>query len=38
MYQATEVDLRYIDHLSLREDMRILALTIPAALGKRTSF
>jgi lipopolysaccharide/colanic/teichoic acid biosynthesis glycosyltransferase len=38
MYQATEVDLRYIDHLSLREDLRILALTIPAALGKRRSF
>lgn len=38
MYQATEVDLRYIDRLSLREDVRILALTIPAALGKRRSF
>jgi lipopolysaccharide/colanic/teichoic acid biosynthesis glycosyltransferase len=38
MYQATEVDLRYIDRLSLREDMRILALTIPVALGKRRSF
>jgi len=38
MYQATEIDLRYIDRLSLREDVRILALTIPAALGKRRSF
>ena len=37
MYQATEVDLRYIDRISLREDVRILALTIPAALGKRRS-
>ena len=38
MYQATEIDLRYIDRMSLWEDLRILALTIPAALGKRTSF
>jgi lipopolysaccharide/colanic/teichoic acid biosynthesis glycosyltransferase len=38
MYQATEIDLRYLDRMSLPEDLRILALTIPAALGKRRSF
>ncbi|MCH7845997.1 MAG: sugar transferase [Acidobacteria bacterium] len=38
MYQATEIDLEYLDRISLREDLRILALTIPAALGKRSSF
>jgi len=38
MYQATEIDLEYLSRISLREDLRILALTIPAALGKRSSF
>ena len=38
MYEATEIDLNYIDRISLGEDLRILALTIPAALGKRRSF
>ena len=38
MYQATRIDLEYLDRISLREDLRILALTIPAALGKRSSF
>jgi lipopolysaccharide/colanic/teichoic acid biosynthesis glycosyltransferase len=38
MYQATEIDLEYLSRISLREDLRILALTIPAALGKRNSF
>jgi lipopolysaccharide/colanic/teichoic acid biosynthesis glycosyltransferase len=38
MYQATHIDLEYLDRISLREDLRILALTIPAALGKRKSF
>lgn len=38
MYQATHIDLAYLDGISLREDLRILALTDPAALGKRRSF
>ena len=38
MYQASEIDLEYIDRMSLSEDLRILALTIPAALGKRRSY
>ena len=37
MYQATEIDLLYLQHISLKEDLRILALTIPAALGRRQS-
>ncbi len=38
MYRATHIDLEYLSRISLREDLRILALTIPAALGKRSSF
>ena len=36
MHEATDVDLAYIAELSWRNDLRILLLTIPAALGKRT--
>jgi len=35
MYQATHIDVMYLDRISFREDMRILLLTVPAALGYR---
>lgn len=35
MYQATEIDLAYLRRISFWQDLRILALTIPAALGRR---
>jgi lipopolysaccharide/colanic/teichoic acid biosynthesis glycosyltransferase len=38
MYEATHVDLEYLDRVSLREDLRILVLTIPAAIGKRNGY
>ncbi len=36
MHEATHIDLEYVDTISLRTDLRILARTIPAALGSRT--
>lgn len=35
MYANTDADLTYINHLSLRQDCRILLLTLPAVLGWR---
>lgn len=35
MYQATHIDLMYLDRISFREDLRILLLTVPAAFGYR---
>ena len=35
MYTHTDVDLEYLERLSLRTDLRILAMTVPAALGFR---
>ena len=35
MDQATQIDLIYLDRVSLREDLSILWATLPAALGKR---
>lgn len=36
LHEATEVDLAYLDTVSLMTDLKVLALTIPAALGRRT--
>ncbi len=36
MHEATHIDLEYVQSLSFRTDVRILAQTIPAALGSRT--
>ena len=36
MHEATHIDLEYVNTVSLRTDIRILAKTIPAALGDRT--
>ncbi|NNF88664.1 MAG: sugar transferase [Acidimicrobiia bacterium] len=36
MHEATHIDLEYVESISLWTDIRILALTIPAALGSRT--
>ncbi len=36
MVQHVDTDLRYIRDLSLRQDLRILVMTIPAVLGSRT--
>jgi len=36
MHEATHIDLEYVESLSLRTDILILARTIPAALGSRT--
>ncbi len=38
MHELTEIDLQYLDRVSLWTDLRILALTIPAALGVRQGF
>lgn len=38
MHEATHIDLEYVDRLSLREDLKILAATLPAALGDRKGF
>jgi lipopolysaccharide/colanic/teichoic acid biosynthesis glycosyltransferase len=38
MHQATHIDLEYINRLSLLEDLRIMAGTLPAALGDRKGF
>lgn len=35
MYQHTELDLAYLDRLSLLTDLKILLLTVPVALGYR---
>ena len=35
MHEATEYDLAYVSHISFRTDMKILAATVPAALGRR---
>lgn len=36
LHEATEVDLAYLDNVSLMTDLKVLALTVPAALGRRT--
>lgn len=36
MHEATHIDLEYVDKISLATDLRILAKTLPAALGHRT--
>jgi lipopolysaccharide/colanic/teichoic acid biosynthesis glycosyltransferase len=33
MHEATGIDIEYVDTVSLRTDLRVLVLTIPAALG-----
>ena len=38
MHEHTLTDLRYLDDISLRSDLRILLLTLPAALGLRKGF
>ncbi len=38
MHEATHIDLEYVSRLSLREDLRILAGTLPAALGDGKGF
>lgn len=38
MHELTHVDLRYVDNLSLATDLKILASTIPAVLGRRRGF
>jgi len=35
MHEATDVDIEYVESVSLAYDLRILALTIPAALGSQ---
>lgn len=36
MHKATHIDLEYVESISLANDLRILAKTLPAALGSRT--
>jgi len=36
MHEATHIDLEYVESISLATDLRILAKTVPAALGSRT--
>ncbi|MGI9648851.1 MAG: sugar transferase [Acidimicrobiia bacterium] len=38
MHEATHIDLEYVDKISLGTDLRILAKTLPAALGSRTGY
>jgi lipopolysaccharide/colanic/teichoic acid biosynthesis glycosyltransferase len=38
MHELTEIDLEYIGKISLWTDLRILVLTVPAALGLRRGF
>lgn len=38
MYKNTETDLQYLRRISLWEDLRILVLTVPAALGMKRGF
>lgn len=38
MYKHTRTDLRYVERISLRMDLKILLLTVPAALGLRKGF
>jgi lipopolysaccharide/colanic/teichoic acid biosynthesis glycosyltransferase len=33
MHEATDVDIEYVDSVSFRKDLRILLMTVPAALG-----
>lgn len=33
MHEATDIDIEYVESVSLRTDMRVLLLTVPAALG-----
>ena len=33
MHEATDVDIEYVDSVSLKADLRIMLLTVPAALG-----
>ena len=36
MHQATDVDLAYVERISLATDLKILVMTVPAALGRQT--
>jgi lipopolysaccharide/colanic/teichoic acid biosynthesis glycosyltransferase len=38
MHEATHIDLEYVNRLSFVADVKILAKTIPAALGERTGY
>jgi len=38
MHEATDIDLDYVDSVSLRLDVRILIRTLPAALGRQKGF
>lgn len=38
MHEATHIDLEYVSRLSFVADVKILAKTIPAALGERTGY
>lgn len=38
MHELTEIDLEYIDKISLWTDLKILGLTVPAALGLRRGY
>jgi len=38
MYHATQIDMHYLDRISLLTDLKILLLTVPAALGYRRGF
>ena len=33
MHEATHIDIDYVEHISLRTDIEILAKTLPAAMG-----
>ena len=35
MHEATDIDLEYVDSVSLKCDLRVLLLTVPAALGSQ---
>ena len=35
MHEATDVDIEYVDSIGFRSDLRILLLTVPAALGSQ---
>ncbi len=35
MHEATDVDIEYVDSISLRGDLKLLLLTIPAAMGSQ---
>ncbi|MCP4965274.1 MAG: sugar transferase [bacterium] len=38
MHLATDIDVEYVDSLSFRKDLRVLLLTVPAALGSQKGY